>query len=235
MSRTTREINRITTTIISMSIRLLFYALVFFLLYEGVTRGYGIGHEIFSPTAVAEAPGKDMEITVKNGESVSAVAGELEKSGLIKNKLIFVIQAIFYDYEVYPGTYTLNTSMTSKDMLKLIDESGIENEKAKAKESSAETGSSSSTEAETSSQDAQGQESGSAKDGNAANGVSAANENGGSAVNNGSDINNNGVENNGGAAAGGADGNTGSAGNGSAADGLPAGDVADEDGAYESW
>ena len=38
MSRTTREINRITTTIISMSIRLLFYALVFFLLYEGMKK-----------------------------------------------------------------------------------------------------------------------------------------------------------------------------------------------------
>lgn len=210
MSRTTREINRITTTIISMSIRLLFYALVFFLLYEGITRGYSIGHEIFSPTAVAEAPGKDMEITVKKGESVSAVAGELEKSGLIKNKLIFVIQAKFYDYEVYPGTYTLNTSMTSKDMLKLIDESGIENEKAKAKESSAETASSSSTEAESGSQDTQSQESGGAGEGTAADGVSAANENGGSAV--GGEVN-----------------------NGSADDGLPAGDVADEDGAYESW
>ena len=58
MSRTTREINRITTTIISMSVRLLFYALVFFLLYEGITRGYSLGHEVFSPTAVAEAPGR---------------------------------------------------------------------------------------------------------------------------------------------------------------------------------
>ena len=46
MSRTTREINRITTTIISMSVRLLFYALVFFLLYEGITRGYSLGHEV---------------------------------------------------------------------------------------------------------------------------------------------------------------------------------------------
>lgn len=229
MSRTTREINRITTTIISMSIRLLFYALVFFLLYEGITRGYSIGHEIFAPTAVAEAPGKDMEITVKEGESVSAVAGELEKSGLIKNKLIFVIQAKFYDYEVYPGTYTLNTSMTSKDMLKLIDESGIENEKAeaKAKESSAVTGSSSSTEAESGSQNTPSQESGGAGEENAANGVSAVNENGGSAVG--------GEVNDGGAEAGGAGGNTGDAGAGSADDGLPAGDVADEDGAYESW
>lgn len=229
MSRTTREINRITTTIISMSIRLLFYALVFFLLYEGITRGYSIGHEIFAPTAVAEAPGKDMEITVKEGESVSAVAGELEKSGLIKNKLIFVIQAKFYDYEVYPGTYTLNTSMTSKDMLKLIDESGIENEKAeaKAKESSAVTGSSPSTEAESGSQNTPSQESGGSGEENAADGVSAANENGGSAVG--------GEVNDGGAEAGGAGGNTGNAGAGSADDGLPAGDVADEDGAYESW
>ena len=38
MSRTTREINRITTTIISMSVRLLFYALVFFLLYGNYER-----------------------------------------------------------------------------------------------------------------------------------------------------------------------------------------------------
>lgn len=250
MSRTTREINRITTTIISMSIRLLFYALVFFLLYEGITRGYSIGHEIFSPTAVSGAPGKDMEITVKEGESVSAVAGELEKSGLIKDKLIFVIQAVFYDYEVYPGTYTLNTSMTSKEMLKLIDESGIENEKAKTQESSAESGSSSSTEAESSSQDAQSQESGSAKEENLTDGVSAANENGGSAVsgeenqggavnhndngNNNGEVNNNGDGNNGGAADSGAGGNTGDAGAGSV-DNVPAGDVADEDGAYESW
>ena len=109
MSRTTREINRITTTIISMSVRLLFYALVFFLLYEGITRGYSLGHEVFSPTAVAEAPGTDKEFTIRNGESLSEVAEELEKSGLINNKLIFIIQAKFFDYEVYPGTYTLNT------------------------------------------------------------------------------------------------------------------------------
>ena len=145
MSRTTREINRITTTIISMSVRLLFYALVFFLLYEGITRGYGLGHEIFAHTAVAEAPGTDKEFTINKGESLSEVAGELEKSGLIKNKLICIIQAKLYDYEVYPGTYTLNTSMTSRDMMKSIDESGIE--KKKAAESSAAASAAGSAEA----------------------------------------------------------------------------------------
>lgn len=139
MSRTTREINRITTTIISMSVRLLFYALVFFLLYEGITRGYSLGHEVFSPTAVAEAPGTDKEFTIRNGESLSEVAEELEKSGLINNKLIFIIQAKFFDYEVYPGTYTLNTSMTSRDMMKAIDESGIERKKAAESSAAAST------------------------------------------------------------------------------------------------
>lgn len=131
MSRTTREINRITSTIIGISFRLLFYALVFFLLYEGVTRGYSLGHEIFAPEAVAKAPGLDRELTIKEGESVSEVAGFLEKNGLIKNKLIFVIQSVIYNYEIYPGTYVLNTSMTSRDMLKLLDEQGIEKEKTK--------------------------------------------------------------------------------------------------------
>ena len=141
MSRTTREINRITTTIISMSVRLLFYALVFFLLYEG--------HEVFSPTAVAEAPGTDKEFTIRNGESLSEVAEELEKSGLINNKLIFIIQAKFFDYEVYPGTYTLNTSMTSRDMMKAIDESGIERKKAAESSAAASTSSGSSGESGT--------------------------------------------------------------------------------------
>ena len=146
MSRTTREINRITTTIISMSVRLLFYALVFFLLYEGITRGYSLGHEVFSPTAVAEAPGTDKEFTIRNGESLSEVA---EESGLINNKLIFIIQAQFFDYEVYPGTYTLNTSMTSRDMMKAIDESGIERKKAAESSAAASTSSGSSGESGT--------------------------------------------------------------------------------------
>ncbi len=141
MSRTTREINRITTTIISMSARLLVYALVFFLLYEGVTRGYSLGHEIFAPTAVAESPGSDREIVIEEGESLTKVAAKLEKDGLIQNRLIFVIQSKFYDYDIYPGTYTLNTSMTSRDMLKLIDEKGLEKKTEEASKAASESSS----------------------------------------------------------------------------------------------
>ena len=47
MSRRTREINRITTAIITISIKLMVLALLILLLYEAVVRGFAFGHEIF--------------------------------------------------------------------------------------------------------------------------------------------------------------------------------------------
>ena len=60
MSNRTREINKITTTIIGISVKLMVYALIILLLYEAVARGYAFGHEIFFAEAVDEAPGQDM-------------------------------------------------------------------------------------------------------------------------------------------------------------------------------
>ena len=122
MSRTTREINRITTAIISISVKLLIYALVFFLMYEGVTKGYQFGHDVFSPEAISAAPGRDYSVLIKEGDSLSRVAKELEEAGLIRDRLVFMVQAKFYEYDLNPGAYVLNTSMTSKEMLQKIDE-----------------------------------------------------------------------------------------------------------------
>ena len=47
MSRRTREINQITTAIITISIKLMVLALLILLLYEAVVRGFAFGHEIF--------------------------------------------------------------------------------------------------------------------------------------------------------------------------------------------
>lgn len=124
MSRTTRDMNTVTGTIMGVSCKVLLYVLVFFLLYLGVTRGYGYGHEIFAPTPAASPPGADYEIVVGEGDSVSEVGKLLEDSGLIKDKNIFVLQAKLYEYSVYPGTYTLNSSENSKDMLKKLDAGG---------------------------------------------------------------------------------------------------------------
>lgn len=122
MSNRTREINKITTTIISISVKLIVYALIILLLYEAVARGYAFGHEIFYAEAVDEAPGRDMVIQMEKDESVSEAAEILARAGVIKSEFAFIFQSKFYDYDtIYPGTYTLNTAMTSKEILQLLN------------------------------------------------------------------------------------------------------------------
>lgn len=122
MSRVTKEINKITGTVIGISGRLILYALVVLLLVEGMSRGYAFGHDIFYATSMEEAPGTDMSVTIPEKQSDSETASMLKDMGLIKSNLAMLIQMKFYDYEIYPGTYTLNTSMTSKEILQLLNE-----------------------------------------------------------------------------------------------------------------
>ena len=132
MSRMTKEINKITGTIISISGKLIIYAVVIMLLVEGVTKGYAFGHEVFYATAMSEAPGKDITVTIGEDTSLSEVAGDLHQLGLVNNKYAVIIQSYFYDYEVYPGTYVLNTSLTSKEILGIISEVPEEDEETEA-------------------------------------------------------------------------------------------------------
>ena len=126
MSSRTREINKITMAIIRISVKLMLLALLILLLYEAVIRGYAFGHAVFYAEAVEAAPGHDITVVVKDGEDVSQAADELEKKGLIKNIYAFLFQSRFYDYDkIYPGTYTFNTSMTSKEILQKLSEPGI--------------------------------------------------------------------------------------------------------------
>ncbi len=134
MSRTTNEINRITTTVISLSAKILFAALVIFLLYEGATRGYALGYEVFNPVAAEAAPGRDVEFSVGEGEGLFTVAGRLEEAGLIESRLVFVAQAVLYEYEIYPGTYVLNSSETSRELLQKMDEAAAETARQEAEE-----------------------------------------------------------------------------------------------------
>lgn len=122
MSHATKEINKITGTIIGVSGKLIVYALVILLLYEGISRGYQFGYEVFHPEAMAEAPGVNMQVTIEDDESISEISAVLKASGLIGNEYVFWVQCWFYeygsdDYEVIPGAYILNNSMTSKEII----------------------------------------------------------------------------------------------------------------------
>ncbi|RKD32131.1 endolytic transglycosylase MltG [Lacrimispora algidixylanolytica] len=122
MSRTTNEINKVTGAVIAISIRLILLALIVLLLYEGVTKGYEFGHEIFYASAMEEKPGRDIDIKVEKGDSIASVAKLLKEKGLITNSYSLMIQAEFFNYKANSGSYTLNTSMTSRDILQMMNE-----------------------------------------------------------------------------------------------------------------
>ncbi|MEG0369792.1 MAG: aminodeoxychorismate lyase, partial [Hungatella sp.] len=59
---------------------------------------------------------------------IGEVADALEEMGLIQNEYAFQIQSNFYEYEIVPGTYTLNNSMSSKTIILLLKEEPVEEE-----------------------------------------------------------------------------------------------------------
>ncbi|MCD8222336.1 MAG: hypothetical protein LUD07_09210 [Clostridiales bacterium] len=122
MSRTTEEINKVTGTVIGLSVRLISFAVILLLLAEGISRGYHLGYEVFSSSPAEEAPGRNQTVTITEGESELDSCKALEEEGLITDGLAAFFQMKFYDYEIYPGTYELNTSMTAKEILQTLNQ-----------------------------------------------------------------------------------------------------------------
>lgn len=122
MSKTTKQINRITSTIILIAVRIIIIAAIAVFAVQGVKKAYEFGHSIFYETSVEEAPGRDVRITIPEGTDSKTAAKMLLEKGLIENEYAAIVQAKFFEYEVVPGTYTFNTSMTTRDILKMLNE-----------------------------------------------------------------------------------------------------------------
>ena len=121
MSRTTREINRVTGIVINVSLKLILLALVCILMYEGVTRGYSFGHEIFDPTPMESGEGTAKQVTVEDCMSVmemESLRGKRADTGRVR----LLIESILYEYEIQPGTYTFRTTQTSMEILQMLSE-----------------------------------------------------------------------------------------------------------------
>ena len=128
MSKTTREINRVTGTVITIAIRVILIAVLVVVLLRGMKIAYNFGHSIFYEEGVEEAPGRDVEVTMPADVTVDEAADILKNKGLIDNKISFKVQAKFFDLEVTPGTYTFNTSQSARYMLETLDDGPTEND-----------------------------------------------------------------------------------------------------------
>ena len=68
-------------------------------------------------------PGTEKSVKLTGNESVEEVGKILKKAGLIRDPRTFTIQANCSGYEVKAGTYELNTSKDSKELIDILKES----------------------------------------------------------------------------------------------------------------
>ena len=93
-------------------------------------KAYDFGFRIFTEGPVAEAPGRDIIMSVEKGEGLKDIAKKLEEKGITSDWALFFIQAKLSEYKgsVDPGTYTLNNSMTTDEIMAVLTGAEIEGE-----------------------------------------------------------------------------------------------------------
>lgn len=114
--------------LLSFSLRILFLIVLLYMILQGVKLAYRYGHGLMYEHAMEKEPGREVSLEIKEGESSSDVAAQLEKLGLIDNKESFMLKAKLYHSSLLPGTYSLNTAMTQVDILDFISEEGKKNQ-----------------------------------------------------------------------------------------------------------
>lgn len=107
-----------TILIIKSALKIFLLAVTVVLLYEGVTKGYELGYNLYYGEAVEAAPGRDIEVTIPEGATGRQVAEILEENGLIRDPFLFQIQEKFFSTRIYSGEFVLNTSMNNRELIR---------------------------------------------------------------------------------------------------------------------
>lgn len=117
---TSQNTLKILSFIIRMLLNIIFYIAVIYFIAKISQLTYNFTYQIFGQVTKEEAPGRDVEIGIKKGESTMNVASKLEVNRVIVNKYSFYVKAKLKKYVIMPGVYTVNTSMTYDEIFSII-------------------------------------------------------------------------------------------------------------------
>ncbi|NLK77665.1 MAG: endolytic transglycosylase MltG [Clostridiales bacterium] len=103
-------------------LNILMMVLVVFVVIQLASVAYNLGYRVFTEPAMDESPGRDVMVEVDQNMSDWDLGIELEEKGLVENHLLFTIQLKLSSYkkDIKPGLYTLNTSMTAKELMQVM-------------------------------------------------------------------------------------------------------------------
>ncbi len=101
-------------------ITILFYVIVVLLIIKFSVKVYDFTYEVYGTVTVDKAPGRDVTITISEGETTKNVARKLELNRVVVDDMTFYIRTKLSGKTIFPGTYILNTSMSYEEILNTI-------------------------------------------------------------------------------------------------------------------
>ena len=118
------KVRRAFMTMAAMLVRLLIVLVLISFIYKLGFKAYDFGYRIFAEPPVTEEPGRDIDVTIPMGSSAMDIGEILENAGLIRDKKLFYLQERLSEFhgKLAPGDYTLNTSLSAHEMMKIMAE-----------------------------------------------------------------------------------------------------------------
>lgn len=116
------DTKKVTMAILGTIAKIVVVALVLLFIYKGAVKAYDFGYRIFADQPVAQAPGRDVQVSVTQGMDAKEIGKLLESKGLVEDATIFYFQNLLSSMrdELMPGMYTLNTSMSAEQMMEIM-------------------------------------------------------------------------------------------------------------------
>lgn len=120
--------SKIVLKFVSITFSILITLLVIFGLLKAGEWAYDFGYRVFTESPMESGAGTDMTVSVTSDMSAKQIGNLLEEKGLIQDATLFVAQLKLsaYSNQIKTGTYTLNTSMTAQEMMKVMSAEEIE-------------------------------------------------------------------------------------------------------------
>ena len=111
--------NKLVFRFVSISLKVLVLLVVFIGVFKASTFCYDFGYRIFTEKPVSSEPGREIVVQLSAEDSAFELGKILEEKGLVRDSLLFTAQYYLSAYvdDLIPGTYTLSTAMTAKEML----------------------------------------------------------------------------------------------------------------------
>ena len=96
--------------------------IIVMLVYKWSLLAYDYGQRVFNEPPMSAGSGRTVTVIINEGDSAKEIGDKLEKSGLIRDAMLFRIQEMLSAYkdELQPGTYELNTSMKTEEMMEIM-------------------------------------------------------------------------------------------------------------------